>query len=137
MSNTKALTPLPPRTMLECVQDMLKGHIKPNQANSKLLVRLLALDDLKTQVSSLNDQVSETLVWIDKELVLLRNPYNRAHNKDPRQLTLFDCGMILDELGKDRKVKDDPLGLINKRDVLKVLKQWIIENYGNDTGDPG
>ena len=134
MSNTKRISILPPTTMLETIQDMLKGHIEPDQAPSKLLVRLLALDDLNVPLSKpIKEQVSETLTWIDSELVLLRNPYNRARNKDPRQLTLFDAGFILDDT---RKVKDDPLGLINKRAVLKVIRKDILATYGNDTGDP-
>lgn len=134
MSDTKRISVLPPTTMLETIQDMLKGHIEPAQAPSKLLVRLMALDDLKIpEPKPIKDQVSETLAWIDKELVLLRNPYNRAGLKDPRQLTLFDTGFILDDT---RKVKDDPLGLINKRAVLKAIKQDLLQHYGNDTGDP-
>lgn len=133
MSDTKRISILPPTTMLETIQDMLKGHIEPDQAPSKLLVRLLALDDIPMPPKPIKEQVSETLAWIDKELVLLRNPYNRAHNKDARQLTLFDAGFILDDT---RKVKDDPLGLINKRTVLKVIRKDILATYGNDTDDP-
>ena len=134
MNDTKRISVLPPATMLECLVDMMKGHTTPDQAPGQLLVRLLALDDNKqARHDNISEQVAETLVWIDKELVLLRNPYNRAHNKDPRQLTLFDAGFILDE---SRKIKDDPLGLINKRAVLKALKNEILTTYGKDTGDP-
>lgn len=136
MSSTKALSALPPSTMLACVREMLNGWHKPNKQaiGNKLVVRLMALNKLQQQVKSINEQVNETILWIDHELVLLRNPYNRIANKDPRQLTLFDVGFILDE---SRSVKDDPLGLINKREVLRLVKAWIQENYGNDTDDPG
>ncbi len=134
MSKTKRISILPPTTMLETVQELLKGHLEPDQAPSKLLLRLLALDRNKmARHDNIEEQRSECIKWIDSELVLLRNPYNRAGNRDPRQLTLFDAGFILDDT---RKVKDDPLGLINKRAVLKVIRKDILATYGNDTGDP-
>lgn len=125
------LPALPPIDMLSIVQAMLKGrHIATNTIGDKLLARLLETDSARqAQGGDIEQETQQTIEWIDKELVLLRNPYNRAKNKDTRQLLLFDVGFIIDDLNEDRSVKDDPAGLIHKRECLHALRKWLVEHY--------
>lgn len=107
--------------IIQVIQTMLDRHIEPKNTIDQLLQRL-------SRSKYNNDDIQQCLQWIENELIVLRNPYNRSNNKDPKQLTLFDCGAILIELGKNRKVKDDPLCLINRREMLKTIQTFMTTN---------
>tara|TARA_R110001592_G_scaffold39314_3_gene129346 strand:- start:12 stop:440 length:429 start_codon:yes stop_codon:yes gene_type:complete len=128
------LPALPQLDMLSITQSMLNSkHLKPKGIGSHLFERLLMTDSARQAQGpcNLEHETEQTIKWIDKELVLLRNPYNRASNKDTRQLSLFDCGHIIDDLNEDRSLIDDPAGLINKRDCLKALRTWLVKHYAS------
>ena len=110
------LPALPQLDMLSITQSMLNSkHLKPKGIGSHLFERLLMTDSARQAQGpcNLEHETEQTIKWIDKELVL------------------FDCGHIIDDLNEDRSLIDDPAGLINKRDCLKALRTWLVKHYAS------